>query len=153
MKSLYRMCLAASVLFVSAAASYAQDLKELLSKVMQHAGTSCVMIGYKFATTAGDARISDEGYVEAQGNMWHLKGQTLELFTDSTSTWIVDNETKEVIVEPCWSYDDLDAFYASAVRNGADMKISIVSEKVVEMKPVSYFTPSFDKTWIVTDLR
>lgn len=153
MKSLSRLCIAVVALFLSAAASYAQDLKEILSKVMQRADTSCVIIDYKFVTSAGDTMISDEGFVEAQGNMWHLKGKTLELFTDSTSTWIIDEESKEAIVEPCWSYDDLDAFYSSAIKNGTDMKISIVSERVVRMKPVSYFTPSFDKTWIVTDLR
>ena len=153
MKSYSRLFLAAVIMLLQSAVSDAQDLRVVLADIMQRADSSCVTITYAFATSAGDADISDEGFVEAQDQMWHLKGQALEIYTDGTSTWIMDNDTKEAIVESGWSYDDLESFYSSAKKNGTDMKLRIVSEKVSARKPTSYFTPSFDSSWIVTDLR
>lgn len=153
MKLLYSILLAAAALFMPAVPSDAQNLREMLSKVVSQADTSCVTIRYKFTTSAGDTHISDDGFVEAQENMWHLKGQALEIYTDGTSTWVIDNDAKEVIVEPGWSFDDLESFYSSALKNGTDMKIEVVSENQCQRKPAAYFTPAFDESWIVTDLR
>lgn len=137
---------------MSAMTSGAQNLPEMLSGIAEKAESKCVTIGYRISVT-GEVIVEDEGLVEAQDELWHLKGGELEIFTDSSATWIVDNGSKEVIVEPAWSYADLGQFYESVVEKGTVMDIDIVSESVSDRKPVSYFTPSFGPEWVITDLR
>lgn len=132
--------------------SGARDIREMLADVAGKAKTGCVTLKYSFSTS-GDVEIHDEGTVEAQDDLWHLKGDEFEIFTDSSATWIIDNGAREVIVEPAWSYADLEKFYESVVEKGSVMDIDILSESVSDKKPVSYFTPSFGQGWMVTDLR
>lgn len=137
---------------MSAMASGAQNLPEMLSGIAEKAVAGCVTLRYSFSTS-GDVEIKDEGFVEAQDHLWHLKGDELEIYTDSSSTWIIDDASMEVIVEPAWSYADLGKFYESVMEKGSVMDIDILSESVSDKKPVSYFTPSFGPEWVVTDLR
>lgn len=137
---------------MSALASGAQDLPLMLSRVGEKAAGKCVTLTYSFSSS-GDVRIEDEGLVEVQDSLWHLKGTVLEIFTDASSTWVIDNEAEEVIVEPAWSYDDLENFYKSTVASGASLEIRILSETVSDRKPTTCFTPTFGPEWIVTDLR
>ncbi len=139
-------------LLMSALTSGAQDLPEMLAGVAEKAEGRCVTMTYRFSL-AGEVSVEDEGFVEAQDNLWHLKGNSLEIYTDSASTWVVDNDSKEVIVEPAWSYADLENFYRSTCETGASLDVTILSEKFSEKKQVSYFTPSFGPEWVVTDLR
>lgn len=132
--------------------SDARDVREMLAGVAEKAKTGCVTLKYAFSTS-GDVEIEDDGFVEAQDELWHLKGDGLEIFTDSSATWFIDNASMEVIVEPAWSYADLERFYESVMAKGAVMDIDIVSESVSDKKPVSYFTPSFGPEWVITDLR
>ena len=132
--------------------SGARDIREMLADVAEKAKTGCVTLKYTFSTS-GDVEIEDEGVVEAQDELWHLKGDGLEIFTDPSATWIIDNASMEDIVEPAWSYVDLERFYESVMEKGAVVDIDIVSESVSDKKPVSCFTPSFGPEWVITDLR
>lgn len=137
---------------MSAMTSGAQNLPEMLSGIAEKAGNKCVTIVYSISVT-GDVIVEDEGLVEAQDDLWHLKGDELEIFTDSSATWVIDNGAMEVIVEPAWSYADLEKFYKSLMEKGTVMDIDILSESLSDKKPVSYFTPSFGPEWVITDLR
>lgn len=131
----------------------AQDIRDMLEGVAQKSGSACVTLTYRFSTSVDKAVIADEGYVEVQEGMWHLKGLAIEIYTDSTATWVIDPDAKEVIVEPAWTFDDLENCYSSALKSDDDMTLEILSESQTDMKPASCFTPSFGSEWVVTDLR
>ncbi len=137
---------------MSALTSGAQTIPEVLARIVKDSEGGCVTLTYRFSAS-GDVAVEDEGTVEVQGNLWHLKSKALEIYTDSASTWIIDVDDKEVIVEPAWSYDDLEKFHQSVMSKGAAMDIKILSETVSDKKPSSCFTPSFGSEWVVTDLR
>lgn len=149
---IYHTIICTLILLMSGLTSGAQDLPELLAGIAEKAEGRCVTMMYRFSVT-GEVSVEDEGFVEAQDNLWHLKGDSIEIYTDSTSTWVVDNDSKEVIVEPAWSYADLENFYRSTRETGASFDVTILSEKITEKKPASCFTPSFSPEWVITDLR
>lgn len=131
----------------------AQDFRDILSKAMQDSGHSCVTVAYEFSTVVDEVRFEDRGVIELQDGMWHLKGDSLEIYTDGQATWVLDPDSMEAIVEPAWTMDDLEGFYDSAVSASVDTDIVVLSTETSEKKPVLHFTPSFSEEWIVTDLR
>lgn len=133
--------------------SGAQDVHDMLEKIRKEAGTSCVTVVYRFSASVDDVRIEDKGMIEAQDGLWHLKGEALEIYTDARATWILDNSSREAVVEPLWSASDLEQFYSSAAASGNGVDVEIVSFTTSEKKPETYYTPSFSKEWVVTDLR
>ena len=69
-------------------------------------------------------------------------------------TWVLHKEAKEAMVEPEWTYDDLEKFYENLLSN-VDNEINLgdVVWTVSEKKPASFFVPKMGPDWIVTDLR
>ncbi|MBO7192247.1 MAG: hypothetical protein J6V17_02510 [Bacteroidales bacterium] len=134
--------------------AFAQSPEAFVQQIRDAAKESCITVTYDFKTTIDGAVIEDSGYVEAQDNSWHLKGETIEMYTNDKGTWILNPDSKEAMVEPAWSYDDLVQFYGSVKTVGADMKIDVKSKVLSEKKPAALFMPpSFDSDWVVTDLR
>ena len=64
-------------------------------------------------------------------------------------------DSKEAMVEPKWTYADLEAFYKTllSASSGNDVSIKVLSLTKSDKKPVSYFIPETGDDWIVTDLR
>lgn len=133
--------------------SSAQDVKVLMETITQKSSEGRVVVEYGFSAQIGDDRIEDKGVAEAQGDIWCLKGMSIEIYTDGKATWLLYPEVKEAVVEPAWSLDDLKSFYESAQSTGNVMDIKILSVTDAEIKPVTSFTPSLDDDWVVTDLR
>lgn len=131
----------------------AQDVEALLDSVRSRASESFVTVSYEMELEGPSGRFSDVGTIEAQDGLWHLKGGTMEIYTDSQGTWIADTSAKEAYIEPLWTYDDLKAFYDSVVSSGSVLNVWITSSDFSEKKHNSYFTPVFPSDWIITDLR
>ena len=90
----------------------------------------------------------------AQDDLWCLKGKTIEIYTCQDGTWILHPESKEAMIEPKWTYDDLESFYGSLVSSsGNDVDVTILSRSRSEKKPVSFYIPETGQDWVVTDLR
>ena len=133
--------------------SYAQDLNAMLKMVQEDASGAFVTLEYIVEIEGEDDVFKDKGVIEAQDNMWHLKGTLLEMYTDADGTWVLDNEAKEAYVEPAWSYDDLRTFYTSVVSAGSTLKVRSLDTVLSDKKPTDCFTPVLSEDWLVTDLR
>ena len=135
------------------ASAYAQDIKTMLDKVRTDALDSFVTLEYSAVISGSEGDVADEGVIEAQDNMWHLKGSLLEICTDASGTWILDSSSKEAYVEPAWSYEDLLTFYESVASSGSSLTAKVLKTTLSEKKPASAFTPTLSSEWVVTDLR
>lgn len=132
----------------------AQTPERLVEKVRSNAADACVTVTYSLKAKVDDVIIEDNGTVIAQDDLWLLNGQTIDIHTCADGTWILHPESKEAIVEPKWTYDDLSAFYMTLLSSsGNDVDVVVLSEDVSEKKPVSYFAPEVGRDWVVTDLR
>lgn len=134
----------------SLSAQKPQELTAILESCPQD---SCVRVEFSITALQGDSEVSDAGYVEIQDGLWVMKARGLEMYTDGSGTWIVDPSSKEVLIEPVWTYADLENFYKAFVSQGGRMDLKILSRTCSQKKPDSSFTPSFDSSWIITDLR
>ena len=143
--------------FLSLAAGYAfaQTPDKLVKEVMTDAREACVTVKYALSAVIDEARIQDEGSVVAQGDCWVLKGRSVEIYTNAEGTWILGLDSKEAMVEPMWTYDDLEAFYKTLISaaDGNNVSVRILSKTLSELQPASYFQPVTDDEWVVTDLR
>lgn len=140
-------------LFLWTGQVFAQTPDKLVEEVRKAAAEACVTVTYSMTLKVDGVLIQDEGTVIAQDDMWCLKGQSMEIYTGSEGTWILHPESREAMVEPGWSYDDLEAFYLAASKSGEDLSIRILSKDFDDKRPVSQFVPVLGLDWIVTDLR
>ncbi len=143
------------ILSCAAGLSDAQTPDRLVGKIRSAADDACVTVGYTLNARVDNASIEDSGTVTAQDDLWCLKGEMIEIYTCTDGTWILHLESKEAMIEPKWTYDDLEAFYRSlfSASSENDADVVIVSQVISEKKPLSYFTPETGPDWIVTDLR
>lgn len=132
----------------------AQTSDRLIEEVRSAAKDACFTLTYAMNAKVDDVSIEDEGTVVAQDDLWCLKGKTIEIYTCQDGTWILHPESKEAMIEPKWTYDDLESFYGSLVSSsGNDVDVTILSRSRSEKKPVSFFIPETGQDWVVTDLR
>ena len=148
--SILTLSLLFSVVMVSA-----QTPEKLVAEIRTAAADASVTVSYVLDAKVDDVKITDEGTVVAQDDLWCLKGESVHVYTAPDGTWILHLESKEAMVEPKWTYDDLLAFYKTIVSaaSGNGVSVKIVSKTESEKRPVAYFTPDLDDEWIVTDLR
>lgn len=132
----------------------AQTSDRLIEEVRSDAKDACVTLTYSLNAKVDDVRVEDKGTVVAQDDLWYLKGMTIEIYTCTDGTWILHPESKEAMIEPKWTYDDLESFYRTlASSSGNDLNVRILSKSVSEKRPVSFFVPDTGSEWVVTDLR
>lgn len=143
-----------AVLILSAGAVSAQTPDRIVEDIRAAAEDAFVSVSYMLEAKVDGALISDEGVVCAQDDLWCLKGRTVEIYTCGDGTWILHPEAKEAMVEPKWTYNDLEVFYRTLSSASADeMHVKVLSKTVTERKPASFFVPETGSDWIVTDLR
>lgn len=142
-----------AILILAAPSASAQDAREIVGLVKKHSAQNRVLVRYVFSAQIDDVTIEDEGYVEAQDDMWHLKGKAYEVYTDKDATWVLDLSAKEAIVEPAWTYDDLEKFYDSLLSSGSVLDIEVQPAELTDKQPSESYTPVLGDEWIVTDLR
>lgn len=132
----------------------AQTSDSLIEEVRSAAKDACITLTYSLNAKVDDVSIEDKGTVVAQDDLWYLKGKTIEIYTCPDGTWILHPESKEAMIEPKWTYDDLESFYGTLVSSsGNDVDVTILSRSRSEKKPVSFFIPETGQDWVVTDLR
>lgn len=144
----------AFVLPVLAGNLSAQTSDSLIEEVRSAAKDACITLTYSLNAKVDDVSIEDKGTVVAQDDLWYLKGKTIEIYTCPDGTWILHPESKEAMIEPKWTYDDLESFYTRLVSSaGNDVDVMILSKSLSEKKPASFFIPETGQDWVVTDLR
>ena len=148
-----RRVVLALCLSLVAAAAYSQNPENVVRELRRQAADALVTVEYSFVSSAAGTEVADEGIVEAQDDMWHLKGSRIEIYTSGDATWILDNDAKEALIEPAWTYEDLAGFYNSSKTSGMNPEITVSSTVLFPKKPSEYFRPVLDDEWIVTDLR
>lgn len=88
----------AFLLLIGAGKAFAQDnslLKGFYSKVM----TSSVDMAYTYSTMLSGVKVKGNHVLELQNDMWHMKGNGLEIWCDGSTVWTTDPVAKEVIIE------------------------------------------------------
>ena len=140
--------------FLMAVIASAQTPDRLVQEIRAAAENACVTLTYSIEANVDDVRIEDRGVVTAQDNLWCLKGETIEIYTSEDGTWVLYPESKEAIVEPKWTYDDLESFYRTIISADDNaVRINVASKDLSEKRPVSFFSPQTGTDWVVTDLR
>ena len=137
----------------------------------------CVRVEYDFSTMVSGQKVIGDGQVDLQGNSYHMNGNGLQIYCDGSSTWLIDEDAQEVVIE---SADSNDAgWFANPILlmmnleesgvsykidgnrialdmpDGTKVEITIKSlESIPAKKPEAFQPPvKFPKGWIVTDLR
>lgn len=144
----------AFILSVPAGSVSAQTPEKIVDDIIAAASDACITVGYSLDAKVDDVRVRDRGTIVAQDDIWYMKGEAVEIYTCEDGTWILHPESKEAMIEPKWTYDDLKAFYRTHLKspgNGIDVKV--ISRIISEKKPASYFVPDTGSDWVVTDLR
>lgn len=143
-----------SLLF-SAGRVSAQTPEKLVAEIKTAAEGSCITVSYSLEARVDNVKIEDEGTVVAQDDLWCLKGESVHVYTSDEGTWILHLDSKEAMIEPKWTYDDLEAFYKTLTlaSSGNDISVKVLSRTSSDRKPASFFIPETDSDWIVTDLR
>ena len=134
---------------------FAQTPDKLVAEIRSAATDTCVVVSYVLDAMVDDASLKDKGTVTAQDDLWCLKGQSIEVYTSEEGTWVLHMESKEAIVEPKWTYDDLEKFYKTILTSSSsnDVQVKIVSKTMTEKNPASFYVPNTGMDWVVTDLR
>lgn len=132
----------------------AQTPDSLVQEIRTAASDACVTVSYSLLAQVDNVQIEDRGTVTAQDDLWCLKGETIEIYTSEDGTWVLHPEAKEAIVEPKWTYDDLESFYRTILSSDDNtVKVKVLSKEISDKRQVSYFVPQIGEDWVVTDLR
>ena len=81
----------------------AQDTA-LLSRFYKEIAQSCVEMTYSYSIRVSGVNNVGSGDLCAQGLMWKMVGNGVQMYCDSTAVWVLDPSLKEVVIEP--SYGD-----------------------------------------------
>lgn len=165
------------MLFVHAAALHAQNPHmDALRKVLAE---NCVIMEADFQLSMSQTRMTGKAFIEAQGDAYVMKTETMDVYCDGESIWTVDASSKEVYVEAAVSggqqgldaalmalmdSDEVDCTFSEDGRltgmslslpDGISVTATILSFEAVNKKSVTSFRPQseFGSDWIVTDLR
>ena len=138
---------------------------------------NCVFVEYEFSTEMAGFKAVGDGSLEIQGTSYHMTGNGVEIYCDGTSTWVIDEDASEVVIEAADSRDS--GFLANPVillmnleesgltykessdhiyinlEDGTELDIRIKAMSVAPIKKPEAFRPptDFSDKWIVTDLR
>jgi hypothetical protein len=149
----------------------------LLDSIRQKSEQQCVAVSFEFTTTISGVKTMGEGQVHIQGNAYHMEGNGIEIYCDGTSTWMIDEQAKEVFIEAAESQsagylanpalllmnldEDTESYMVEdnkitvKIPGQSDLVVVILDVQPEGIKKSEAFRPpmGFDSTWIVTDLR
>ena len=149
----------------------------LLDSIRQKSAQECVAVSYEYATVVSGMKTIGDGVVHIQGNAYHMEGNGIEIYCDGTSTWMIDEQAKEVFIEASQSQsagylanpalllmnleEDSESYEVDGNRitvripGESDLVVEIIDVRPEGAKKTEAFRPPmvFDSTWIVTDLR
>ena len=148
-----------------------------LDILRQKAVGQCVRVDYEFSTMVSGFKTGGEGTVDIQGNAYHMKGSGVEIYCDGSTTWLIDEAAKEVLIEsadtkeagmlanPILLLMNLEESGVSykvqgdsillTLPDGTNLDIKINNLSSIPTKKTEAFRPptEFSGQWIVTDLR
>lgn len=148
-----------------------------LDSLVEKAKTECIDVEYDYSTTVSGFKTIGEGVIRIQGNSYHMKGNGMEIFCDGASTWLIDENAKEVLIESAASADagylanpvmllmNIEQNTLSYKADGNKIFIQLDPETMLEIrirdmklelkkKPEAFRPPvEFGSNWIVTDMR
>lgn len=93
-----------------------------------------------------------EGSLVLSGNKYYAVGGGLEIYSDGSSRWIVDRESKEVYIESAGSFEEIFGYKDSLT----ELSLSNIRYLGTSAEPgvdFSFDTSVLDSDWVVTDLR
>lgn len=148
-----------------------------LDLLRQSAVTECVSVDYEFSTMVSGFKTVGNGTVQIQGNAYHMTGNGIEIYCDGSTTWLIDENSKEVLIE---SADTKDAGVLAnpilllmnleessitykvqgdhillTMPDRTELDIKIKNMVTLSSKKSEAFRPpiEFSGQWVVTDLR
>ena len=166
------------MLVVHAVSLHAQQDTHL-SALRTALAEKCVQLEARYKITMSQTRITGDAVIEVQGDAYVMKTEGMTVYCDGQTIWTVDEEAKEVYIEPVGTSDDMysdnvllslinsDSVEFSFNDNGvlSHMKVLLpdstsVSAEVMSFdtcnkKSVTFFQPQseFGTDWVVTDMR
>lgn len=140
---------------------------------------NCVQMQAKYQITMSQTRITGEAVIEVQGDAYVMKTEGMTIYCDGQAIWNVDEDSKEVYIEPVGTsgnvYSDnvlLSLINSDSVEfifndNGVlshmqarlpdstSVSADVISFAAGNKKSVTLFRPQseFGTDWVVTDLR
>lgn len=79
----------------NAAAQEADLLKDFYAKVL----SSSVDMAYSYSTMMSGVKVKGNHTLELQNDLWHMKGNGLEIWCDGSTVWTTDPVAREVIID------------------------------------------------------
>lgn len=149
----------------------------VLDALRSTSDSASIQIDYEFTAVTSGIRSFGDGRIELQGNSYHMNGNGIEIFCDGKTTWMLDEQAKEVIIESAESnsagylanpvlllmnleensvlYDVEGNLIRISLPDGTRLDVTVKGMKPLEtIKPEAFRPPvEFGSDWIVTDLR
>ena len=149
----------AAFMFLAAACDPSRA-EGLLDRLYTDLMNSCVSMDYTYSTMVSGARLSGNGTILLQGNMWRMSGNGVDMWCDGSLMWTVDQEAKEVVIDvasddspveimsnPATLFADLQKWFSvEAERNTSDGKAVLYMLKPVEDIDIEYVNVELLKT-------
>lgn len=91
--------LTAAAALLAMISAYSQNTA-LLERMYEDVSDSCVEMTYTYSTRMYGTKAVGSGTLMAQGKLWQMDGNGLQMWCDSEDVWVVDSKSKEVVIEP-----------------------------------------------------
>lgn len=130
-------------------ALYAQEpVMALLEQRMQNR----ISADYSFYIDRDGTKILFSGNVLVQDDMFRIKGNGVEVYSDSAAFYVVDRKAKEVCIESCKKVEE---YIKENVSNVQDLRISNVvrENKSQDISAFVFIPDELGAGWVITDLR
>lgn len=87
-------------LFLFATSVLSAQNTTLLDRFYEGVSQSCTDLSYTYSARISGVNNVGHGTLSAQGLMWTMKGNGVEMYCDSASLWVLDPALKEAVIEP-----------------------------------------------------
>lgn len=98
MNGIFKYLIVALLAFLPA--EYSAKASSPLERLYESLSTSCVMMKCDYTMTVGGITSKGDCAVELQGACYKIQGGGLDITSDGESVWVLDQEAREVIIEP-----------------------------------------------------
>ena len=130
------------LLYSLAGALHAQG-NAVLNSLYSKMSASCVSMDYSFTMNSSDVKVVGNGSVMVQDSAYSMTGNGLQIICDGKTVWIIDAESKEVMIEspsqgdeaymdnPALLFVNLsDAFSVDGVKKNGSVSTYVMSPMV-----------------------
>lgn len=130
------------LLHLLAGALHAQG-NAVLNSLYSKMSASCVSMDYSFTMNSSDVKVVGNGSVMVQDSAYSMTGNGLQIICDGKTVWIIDAESKEVMIEspsqgdeaymdnPALLFVNLsDAFSVDGVKKNGSVSTYVMSPMV-----------------------